>query len=77
MTLKLTEETIKLAAEEKKDENVLRDIRDVDQLAKEFQVHDKCRLDYTRKCDNDEPERSEKPAFGQFDVVTDLFKIMY
>ena len=45
LTLKSTEETIKPAAEEKKDENVLRDICDVDLLAKEFQVHDKFRLD--------------------------------
>ena len=45
LTLKSTEETIKPAAEEKKDENVLHDIRDVNLLAKEFQVHDKCRLD--------------------------------
>ena len=74
LTLKSTEETIKLATDEKKDENVLHDIRDVDLLAKEFQVHDKCRLDYTRKRDNDEPERSEKTAFGQFDVVTDFIQ---
>ena len=74
LTLKLTDETIKLAAEEKKDENVLRNTRDVDLLTKEFQVHDKCRLDYTTKRDNDEPERSEKTAFEQFDVVTDFIQ---
>ena len=46
LTLKTTEETIKEAAELRNDEDVLRDIRDVDLLAKEFQVHDKCRLDF-------------------------------
>ncbi len=49
LTLKSTEENIKAAAEEKKDEDVLRDIRGVDLLAKEFQVHFKCKLEYTRK----------------------------
>ena len=77
LTLKSTEERIKPAAEEKKDENVLRDIRDVDLLAKEFQVHDKCRLDYTRTRDNDEPERSEKPALGSLMLLQTSFKIMY
>ena len=52
LTLKTTEETIKEAAELRNDEDVLCDIRDVDLLAKEFQVHDKCRLDYTRKRDS-------------------------
>ena len=41
--------SIKTAAEEKGDEDVLRDIRGVDLIAKEFQVHDKCRKDYIRK----------------------------
>ena len=77
LTFKSTEETIKPAAEEKKDENVLRDIRDVDLLAKEFQVHDKCRLNYIRTCDNDEPERSEKQALGSLMLLQTLFKIMY
>ena len=44
LTLKSMELTIKAAAEERQDEEVLRDIRDADLLAKEFQVHDKCRL---------------------------------
>ena len=41
--------TIKVAAEERQYEEVLRNIRDANLLAKEFQVHDKCRLEYTRK----------------------------
>ena len=49
LTLKSTEENIKAAAGEKNDEDVLRDIKGVDLLAKEFQVHDKCKLEYTRK----------------------------
>ena len=45
-TLKSTELTINAATEERQDEEVLRDIRDADLLAKKFQVHDKCRLEY-------------------------------
>ena len=47
LTLKSTELTIKAAAEERQGKEVLRDIGDADLLAKEFQVHDKSRLEYT------------------------------
>ena len=49
LTLKSTELTIKAAAGERQDEEVLRDIRDAALLAKEFQFDDKCRLEYTKK----------------------------
>ena len=41
--------TLKAATEERQDEEVLRDIRDAHLLAKKFEVHDKCRLEYTGK----------------------------
>ena len=49
MTLKSTELTIKAATEERQDEQVLRDIRDADLLAKKFQVPDNSILEYTGK----------------------------
>ena len=49
LTLKPTELTIKVAAKERQDEEILRDTRDADPLVKEFQVHDKCRIEYTKK----------------------------
>ena len=50
-------------------EDFLLDIRDVDLLAKEFQVHDKCRLDYTRKRDSNENGEKDIQTFGNFDAV--------
>ena len=46
---------IKRAAEELNDTDVLRDIQGVDLLTKEFQVPDKCRLDYIRKVSVSKP----------------------
>ena len=54
--------TIKVAAEERQYEEVLRDIRDGNLLAKEFQVHDKCRLGYTRKRMFVEGDGSNEPS---------------
>ena len=62
LTLKSTELTIKAATEERQDEEVLRDIRDADLLAKKFQVHDKCRLEYTGKRMSVEGDRSNEPS---------------
>ena len=74
MTLKTTEETIKEATELKNDEDVLHDIRDVDLLAKEFQVHDKYRLDYTRKRDSIENCEKDIQTFGNFDAVKNFLE---
>ena len=74
MTLKTTEETIKEAAELRNDEDVLRDIRDVDLLAKQFQMHDKCRLDYTRKRDSIENGEKDIQTFGNFDAVKNFLE---
>ena len=74
MTLKTTEETIKEAAELRNDEDVLRDIRDVDLLATEFQVHDKCRLDYTRKRDSIENGEKDIQTFRNFDAVKNFLE---
>ena len=49
---------IKRAAEELDDTDVLRNIQGVDLLAKEFQVHDKCRLDYIHKVSVSKPSTS-------------------
>ena len=73
LTLKSTERTIKAAAEERQDEEVLRDIRDADLLAKEFQVHDKCRLEYTRKRMFVEGEGSNEPS-GNLELVKEFIK---
>ena len=55
LTLASSEQMIKRAAEELNDTDVLRDIQGVDLLAKEFQVHDKCRLDYICKVSVSKP----------------------
>ena len=73
LTLKSTELTIKAAAEERQDDEVLRDIRDADLLAKEFQVHDKCRLEYTRKRMSVEGEGSNEPS-GNLKLVKEFIK---
>ena len=73
LTLKSTELTIKAAAEERQDDEVLRDIRDADLLAKEFQVHDKCRLEYTRKRMSVEGKGSNEPA-GNLKLVKEFIK---
>ena len=65
--------TIKAAAEERQDEEVLRDIRNADLLAKEFQVHDKCRLEYTRKRMSVEGEGSNEPS-GNLELVKEFMK---
>ena len=49
---------IKRAAEELNDTDVLRDIQGVDLLAKEFQVHEKYRLDYIHKVSVSKPSTS-------------------
>ena len=74
LTLKTTEETIKEAAELRNDEDVLRDIRDVDLLAKEFQVRDKCQLDYTGKRDSIENGEKDIQTFGNFDAVKNFLE---
>ena len=73
LTLKSTELTIKAAAEERQDDEVLRDIRDADLLGKEFQVHDKCRLEYTRKRMSVEGEGSNEPS-GNLKLVKEFIK---
>ena len=60
LTLASSEQMIKRAAEELNDTDVLRDIQGVDLLAKEFQVHDKCRLDYIRKVSVSKPSTCKK-----------------
>ena len=62
MTPTSTELTIKIATEERQNEKVLRDIRNANLLAKEFQVHDKCRLEYTRKRMFVEGDGSNEPS---------------
>ena len=64
MTIKTTEGTIKEAAE----------LRNDDLLAKEFQVHDKCRLDYTRKRDSIENGEKDIQTFGKFDAVKNFLE---
>ena len=73
LTLKSTELTIKAAAEERQDEEVLRDIRDADLLAKEFQVHYECRLEYTRKRTSVEGEGSNERS-GNLELVKKFIK---
>ena len=73
LTLKSTELTIKAAAEERQDEEVLRDIRDADLLANEFQVHYKCRLEYTRKRMSVEGEGSNERS-GNLELVKEFIK---
>ena len=69
LTLLSAEESLKLAAKEKNDTVVLRDIHGVDLLAKEFQVHDKCRLDYIRKIPEKETNLSLNEEIGNFELV--------
>ena len=73
LTLKSTELTIKAAAEETQDEEVLRDIRDAGLLAKEFQAHYKCRLEYTRKRMSIEGEGSNERS-GNLELVKEFIK---
>ena len=73
MTLKSTELTIKAGTEERQDEEVLRDIRDADLLAKKFQVHDKCRLEYTGKRMSVEGDGSNEPS-GNLALVKEFIK---
>ena len=73
MTLKSTELTIKAAAEERQDDEVLRDTRDADLLAKKFQVHDKCRLEYTGKRMSVEGDGSNEPS-GNLALVKEFIK---
>ena len=73
MTLTSTELTIKAAAEERQDDEVLRYIRNADLLAKEFQAHDKCRLEYTRKRMSVEGEGSNEPS-GNLKLVKEFIK---
>ena len=73
MTLKSTELTIKAATEERQDEEVLRDIRDADLLAKTFQVHDKCRLEHTGKRMSVEGDGSNELS-GNFVLVKEFIK---
>ena len=73
LTLKSTELTIRAVVEERQDDKVLRDIRDADLLAKEFQVHDKCRLEYTRKRMAVEEEGSNEPS-GNLNLVKEFIK---
>ena len=73
LTLKSTELTIKAAAEGRQDDEVLRDIRNADLLAKEFQVHDKCRLEYTKRRMSVEGEGSNEPS-GNSKLVKEFIK---
>ena len=65
--------TIKAAREERQDEEVLRDTRDAELLAKEFQVHDKCRLEYTKKRMSVEGEGSNEQS-GNLKLVKEFIK---
>ena len=67
------EVTIKVAAEERQYEEVLRNIRDANLLAKEFQVHDKCRLEYTRKRMFVEEDGSNEPS-SNLELVKEFIK---
>ena len=69
LTLSSSEESIKAIAEEKGDEDFLRDIRGVDLLAKEFQVHDKCRIDYIRKSSVSDQYEDMSENIGRFEAV--------
>ena len=73
MTPKSTELTIKVAAEERQYEEVLRDIRYANLLAKEFQAHDKCRLEYTRKRMFVEGDGSNDPS-SNLELVKEFIK---
>ena len=48
LTLRQVAEKIQEVAELKEDYDVLKDIKGVDLLAKEFQVHDTCKREYLR-----------------------------
>ena len=48
LTLRQVAEKIQEVAELKEDYDVLKDIKGVDVLAKEFQVHDTCKREYLR-----------------------------
>ena len=69
LTLSSSEQSIKAAADEKGDEDVLRDIRGVDLLGKEFQVHDKCRIDYIRKSSVNDQYEDMSENIGRFEAV--------
>ena len=73
LTLKSTKLTIKAAAEERQDEEVLRDRRHADLLAKEFQIDYKCRLEYTRKRMSVEGEGSNERS-GNLELLKEFIK---
>ena len=64
------EEKIKRAAEDKDDKNLLLQIRDVDLIAKELQMHDSCYNNYTRVASEREVEVTENR--GNFDAVKEF-----
>ena len=72
LTLESAEDSIKKAAAEKKDEDVLRDIRDVDLPAKDFQVHDMCFLEYTRRRTSTDGEQTDGEHPGDIEAVKEL-----
>ena len=57
---------------EKEDEDVLRDIRDVDLRAKDFQVHDMCFLEYTRRRTSTDGEQTDGEHPGDIEAVKEL-----
>ena len=61
---------IKIDAEDLDDADVLHDIQGVDLLAKEFQIHDKCRKEYTNKvCKKHSSVFSLEGDIGNFEQV--------
>ena len=72
LTLESAEDSIKKAAAEKEDEDVLRDIRDVDLRAKDFQVHDMCFLEYTRRRTSTDGEQTDGEHPGDIQAVKEL-----
>ena len=72
LTLESAEDSIKKGAAEKDNEDVLRDIRDVDLHAKDFQVHDMCFLEYTRRRTSTDGEQTDGEHPGDIEAVKEL-----
>ena len=71
------EESIKEAANEKNDEEILRQVRDVDLVAKELHYHNTCRRDYTRILSNAHPKGQPSATETQPDIHQEAFLYIY
>ena len=70
------EESIKEAANLKNDEGILRQVRDVDLVAKELRYHNTCRRDYTRKLSNPHSTREPSATATQIDAHQEAFNFV-